>query len=79
MNVQRSARALLGLAGALAMLSGCAGPKVVSAMTSRNDTIKFVYFQNRFLGGQQGVIECKAAADGALSECKELALTFADK
>ncbi|MFN7134100.1 MAG: hypothetical protein ACK4N5_18625, partial [Myxococcales bacterium] len=69
MNVQKfSARAFLMLAGTLVTLSGCAGPKVISAMTSRNDRIKFVYFQNRFFGGQQGLIECKTGQDGTLSE-----------
>jgi hypothetical protein len=34
-------------------------------ITARGDEIKFLYYE----GGDTGVIKCKIAADGALSDC----------
>ena len=61
------------------MAQGCAGSRFVSQATSRGDTIKFAYTQNKFLETEQGIVECKVAEDGALSDCKKIEVVFEDK
>ena len=63
--------ALIG--GALLALGGCAAQaKVITAITSNNDQIKFLYVQ----GGSQGIIKCGVATDGALSKCRDMAVVL---
>ena len=60
---------------ALAALSGaCSSPRLVRGITSRNDELKFLYYE----GGTTGVIKCKLAADGALSECRPMQIALED-
>lgn len=73
--MKRRNRWLLGLALA-PMLAACTGPKVVTQITARGDRAKFVYGQVGFSSSTQGIIECKAAADGTLSDCNEKAIVF---
>jgi hypothetical protein len=62
------------LAGALAV-SGCAAPaKVITAITSNTDQIKFLYVQ----GTGQGIIKCAIGPAGALSQCREMAVVLAE-
>jgi hypothetical protein len=77
MYVLPSARAirvaLMGLA--LAALGGCAAsPRVVTAITSSRDQVKFLYVE----GSDQGVIKCKVGGDGSLGQCRQMAVTFED-
>ena len=70
-------------AGALALVStaatGCTYPRVVRGITSRGDSVKFLYQQNKFLGStEQGVIRCKVGAEGALSDCRNMTVTLED-
>jgi hypothetical protein len=59
----------------LTALAGCASsPRVVTAITSSRDQMKFLYFE----GSDQGVIKCKVASDGALSDCRQMAVAFED-
>jgi len=60
------------------LLGACTGPKVVTQITARGDRAKFVYAQTGFMKYQQGIVECKAAPNGDLSECKEKPLFFKD-
>ena len=58
-----------------AVVTGCAGsPRVVTAITSSRDQVKFLYIE----GNGQGVIKCKVAADGTLGECHPMTVTFQD-
>lgn len=62
---------------ALAALTagGCAAPaKVITAITSNNDQIKFLYVQ----GAGQGIIKCAIGPAGALSQCREMAVVLAE-
>ena len=45
--------------------AGCAGPRLVKAISSRGDEVKFLYLQ----GSDTGIIKCKMGADGSLVEC----------
>ncbi len=66
------------LLATVSLLGGCTGPKVVGQITARGDRAKFVYAQVGFMKFDQGIVECKAAANGDLSECKEKPLFFKD-
>ncbi len=73
-QARAAGRAALIVFGLLA-LGGCASsPRVVTAITSSRDQIKFLYVE----GTDQGVIKCKVAGDGALGECQRMAVTFQD-
>lgn len=61
------------------MMSACAGPRAVVNITSRGDQVKMVYYQQTFMGYDQGIVKCKAADDGKLSECRKLKVNFKDK
>lgn len=52
----------------------CVTPKYVTGITSRGGDVKFLYRS----GGHTGVIECKAAANGDLSECLDKPVIFHD-
>lgn len=65
-----------GLAIALAVLaSGCAMPRVVKSISPKKDRVNFLYVH----GTSQGIVQCKAAADGELSECSEKPVVFEEK
>lgn len=64
---------LTALALGLAMLTGCMNTRYIAASTGSGDQIKFLYVDQ---GGNQGVIKCNKAADGALSECRQMRLTL---
>ena len=63
----------------LSFLSACAGPRAVVNITSRGDQVKLVYYQKKFLGYDQGIIQCKATEDGTLDECRKLNVKFSKK
>lgn len=63
----------------LSLMSACAGPRTVVNITSRGDQVKLVYYQQKFMGYDQGIIQCKAADDGKLGECRKLNVKFSDK
>ena len=65
---------VLGLVGLALSATGCAQPKVITAVTSANDQIKFLYVE----GSKQGVMKCKVGTDGALSQCRKMAVVFKD-
>lgn len=71
--------ALCGVMLTMMLTQGCAGSRFVSQATSRGDTIKFAYTQQRFMSSEQGLIECKVAEDGALSQCQRIDVEFQDK
>ena len=57
------------------VVSGCAAPaKFITAITSSNDQIKFLYVQ----GGGQGIIKCAIGPAGALTQCREMAVILGD-
>lgn len=71
---------LLALACCAAVLgTGCAGSRFVSQATSREGTIKFAYSQQKMFETEQGIVECKVAQDGSLSDCKKIEIEFQDK
>jgi hypothetical protein len=73
------AAALFSVIVMMMLSQGCAGSRFVSQATSRGDTIKFAYTQQKFMSSEQGLIECKVAEDGALSECQRIDVEFQDK
>ena len=75
---KRSVAALVSLL-MLSFLSACAGPRAVVNITSRGDQVKLVYYQKKFLGYDQGIIQCKADAEGNLDECRKLNIKFSKK
>lgn len=52
--------------------SGCSAARVCRGITSRNDEMKFLYYQ----GGDTGVIKCQVAGDGSLSACHPMKVTL---
>ena len=54
--------------------TGCASARVCRGITSRADEVKFLYYE----GGETGVIKCKAAGDGSLSDCHPMTVTLED-
>lgn len=66
--------AKLTVAAAFLMSMGGCAPraKVIRAITHNTDQIKFLYTQ----GSGQGIIKCRVAADGALSQCREMAVVL---
>ena len=75
---KRSVTALLGLL-MFGLLSACAGPRAVVNITSRGDQVKLVYYQKKFMGYDQGIIQCKADAEGNLDECRKMNVKFSKK
>jgi len=65
------------LVGALATfaLVGCTPPaKIVTHISSARDQIKFLYQQ----GAAQGVVKCQVGPDGALAQCRNMAINVDD-
>jgi hypothetical protein len=66
--------ALAGMGGAL--LTACGPPaKMIDQITmgaERTNQIKFLYSQ----GKDQGIVKCTVAADGALSQCRNMTVEF---
>jgi hypothetical protein len=61
------------LVGSALGLAGCAPQaKIITAITSSNDQIKFLYVQ----GGGQGIVKCAVAPDGALGKCRDMAVVL---
>ena len=59
----------------LMTVGGCASSaRVVTAITSSRDQIKFLYVE----GTDQGVIKCKVASDGAIGQCRQMAVAYED-
>lgn len=56
--------------------TGCIYPKYVTGVTSREGTVKFLYHSAGSSTG--GVIECKSAANGDLSQCIDRNIVFKD-
>lgn len=73
--MMRTRTLLAALLMATALTSvGCASPRIVRGITSRGDTMKFLYQQ----GNDTGVIRCRLGTDGALSECRRLTVVVED-
>lgn len=69
--------ALLGVAlTALTFSTGCVSAKRVTASTANNDSVKFVYVQKSLFRTDQGIIKCDADAQGKLSNCREMTVSF---
>ena len=66
----------MGVALLLALtVSGCVTPaKYITAITSSNDQIKFLYVQ----GSSQGIIKCAIGPAGALTSCRPMAVVLGD-
>lgn len=58
------------------VLSGCAGPKIITHATGDQSHMKFLRVQKKFMGSEQEVIRCGVGSDGALTQCKPMALNF---
>jgi hypothetical protein len=63
---------IAALAGGF-MAFGCLTPKYVMSITSRGGEMKFLYATS---AKQQGIIECKTAPDGELSDCHDKPIVF---
>jgi hypothetical protein len=61
----------------LLTLTGCAGPRLITNITGTGDQVKFVY--GRVRPAENGIIQCTRAADGTLSDCKDIPIVFEDK
>jgi len=74
----RAAVAWTGLLAGTLLVVGCSTPKVVTHMTSREGQAKFIYQQSSFFNSKQGLVQCKASADGELSECADRPIFYKD-
>lgn len=70
----------LVLAALVAMTSSCAGPRIVRSMnTTRDGKFRLIYDRNVGFGqSEQGVVDCKAAETGAISECQSVQVKFVE-
>lgn len=69
-------------AGALlALASGCAGPRIVRSMsTTREGKFRLIYDRNAGFGSfEEGLIDCKTDAAGAISECQPVKMNFLEE
>lgn len=68
-----------------ALLSGCAGPRLVSSMsTTRENKTRIIWYQNKSIPlikytSEQGMIDCDRGGDGQLTGCKPVKIVFKDK
>lgn len=76
--MQRKLVAAAAVVGLLA--SSCAGPRIVRSMTTtRASKFRLIYDQNKGMGEyEQGIIDCDASADGAISNCHPVKVTFVE-
>lgn len=72
---------LLVLAALAALASSCAGPRIVRSMsTTRDGKFRLIYDRNAGWGSfEQGIIDCKAADTGAISDCQPVKVTFVEE
>lgn len=68
-----------GLFNALPLLLavGCATPRVITSITMSDDQAKLLWSRDRTT--QTGLIQCQVEADGSLSNCKKIPITFEKK
>lgn len=68
--------ALTVIGGAL-LMTGCS-PKFVNGIYAKetSDRAKFLYVQQTFFMANQGMIECRVAPDGELSDCAEKPIVY---
>lgn len=69
----------LSILGGAILLSGCS-PKFVNGIYTKetSDRAKFLYVQQQFFWANQGMIECRVATDGELSDCAEKPIVYKD-
>lgn len=70
-------QACLLVAGAM-LLGGCAGPKIVNRISTKDSEAKFLYYQQQFLSSKTGIVRCTADDSGTLSECVDKKVVFKD-
>ncbi len=73
---------LLSFAAILAATAtGCAGPRIVTSMsTTRDGKFRVLYSRQLGMGGvEQGIIDCQAGEGGTLSNCAPITVAFADQ
>lgn len=78
------AKAAAGAVLAVALLSGCAGPRLVSSMSKTSEgKYRFVWSQtkNNFFSAwtEQGIVDCDKADSGQMTQCKPVKLVFIEK
>ena len=66
----------LGPAVLAVALSGCAAPRVITSITGSQDELKFIYARVGGFTSETRRVRCYRAADGALSNCKNIPITF---
>ncbi|HNT28418.1 MAG TPA: hypothetical protein PKH10_09595 [bacterium] len=69
---------LVGLVAA-ALCAACTNPRVIKQMTYRDSdkTFKAITVQEQFCGlPLYAVVKCSMAEDGALSQCRQMAVNF---
>jgi phosphoribosylformylglycinamidine (FGAM) synthase-like amidotransferase family enzyme len=59
-------------AGLAFALVGCAKPRVIQAITGRQDQMKFLYVE----GNDQGIVRCKVNPDGSLTQCANVSVAL---
>ncbi|MCO4748145.1 MAG: hypothetical protein KC912_25350 [Proteobacteria bacterium] len=61
----------------LPLAVGCAHPRVITDITTSGDQAKFIY--NRLNSGENGVIQCDVDAEGNLTACRDIPITWLKK
>ncbi len=56
--------------------SACQAPRLITSMTATPGKMTMVYSQAG--GARTGVIQCARTADGSLTNCKRVPITFND-
>lgn len=71
----------IALAALIALTSGCAGPRIVRSMnTTRDGRFRVLFDRNAGFGqSEQGMVDCKTAEDGSISDCQPVKVTFSEE
>ena len=71
---------LVAAAALATLVTGCAGPRIVSSMhTTRDGKFRLLYYRNAGLGStEQGIVDCKTQTNGSISGCESVKVTFKD-
>jgi hypothetical protein len=74
MFIPRPVTAIL-LAAAVGIAAGC-WPRVPTDIALSPNLAKVTYAKKNFFAPETGVVECDRAADGSLSNCRKMTVTF---
>ncbi len=74
-KLKRGLVLILCVIGMLVVFAGCSQPKIITAIDSKDDTMKLIYSDG---DTDVGLFVCNIGEDGSLTNCKDKPLEFKD-